>query len=269
MSAKAYSNIPRQPRGRIESLSAERRSSQHMPVKDADRHSKFQKASFPTHSPSSTVLIDPPKRPFTARSPCGGSAPNSLPCAGWLTGELLSSLGQLGSLALGRDLKFIIPLYSRLESSERPWIDHRWTLSSPTHVRFLHAQAIPDLWPCYVISNLPSSQPIAFDRRMQRSGKRCNPYPLWFSVIFIALVSFLFAEFYPNAHPPDIAQKPAACESFRRAYEIAEKQNASLVFTVGKDECADFRSLQTAVDAVPDYSPERTLLFLDSGTFRL
>ncbi|KAJ7976877.1 Pectinesterase [Quillaja saponaria] len=44
--------------------------------------------------------------------------------------------------------------------------------------------------------------------------------------------------------------------------------NVALVLTVGLKGCANFSSVQKAVDAVPESSPSRTLIILDSGTYR-
>ncbi|KAG9442258.1 hypothetical protein H6P81_018112 [Aristolochia fimbriata] len=43
---------------------------------------------------------------------------------------------------------------------------------------------------------------------------------------------------------------------------------ASLVLTVGQNGCANFSSVQAAVDVIPDNSPTRTLLLIDSGVYR-
>lgn len=42
----------------------------------------------------------------------------------------------------------------------------------------------------------------------------------------------------------------------------------ALVLTVDLNGCADFSSVQEAVNAVPDSSPSRTLIVIDSGTYR-
>lgn len=44
--------------------------------------------------------------------------------------------------------------------------------------------------------------------------------------------------------------------------------NVSLVLTVDLDGCADFSSVQKAVDAAPDLSVSRTLIVIYSGTYR-
>ncbi|KAH7854922.1 hypothetical protein Vadar_019109 [Vaccinium darrowii] len=44
--------------------------------------------------------------------------------------------------------------------------------------------------------------------------------------------------------------------------------NVSLVLTVDLDGCADFSSVQKAVDAAPDLSVSRTLILIYSGTYR-
>lgn len=44
--------------------------------------------------------------------------------------------------------------------------------------------------------------------------------------------------------------------------------NVTLVFTVDLYGCANFTSVQEAVDAVPESSNDTTLIIIDSGTFR-
>lgn len=44
--------------------------------------------------------------------------------------------------------------------------------------------------------------------------------------------------------------------------------NASLILTVGLKGCINFSSVQKAVDAAPDLSTNRTLIIIDSGTYR-
>ncbi|GMH30180.1 hypothetical protein Nepgr_032023 [Nepenthes gracilis] len=43
----------------------------------------------------------------------------------------------------------------------------------------------------------------------------------------------------------------------------------SLILTVDLKGCANFSSVQKAVDAAPDFSPSRILIILDYGTYRL
>lgn len=42
----------------------------------------------------------------------------------------------------------------------------------------------------------------------------------------------------------------------------------TLVFIVDLKGCANFTSVQKAVDAVPDFSPNRTLILVDAGVYR-
>jgi pectin methylesterase-like acyl-CoA thioesterase len=48
---------------------------------------------------------------------------------------------------------------------------------------------------------------------------------------------------------------------------MASLHNASLVLTVDRTGCANFTSLQKAVDAVPDYAAARTLIAVDAGVY--
>lgn len=42
----------------------------------------------------------------------------------------------------------------------------------------------------------------------------------------------------------------------------------TLVLTVDQQGCADFSSVQMAVDAVPEFSLSRTLIIVDAGIYR-
>ncbi|CAD6219988.1 unnamed protein product [Miscanthus lutarioriparius] len=48
---------------------------------------------------------------------------------------------------------------------------------------------------------------------------------------------------------------------------MASLHNATLVLTVDHKGCANFTSLQKAVDAVPDYAAARTLIAVDAGVY--
>lgn len=49
---------------------------------------------------------------------------------------------------------------------------------------------------------------------------------------------------------------------------MAAGQNAGLVLAVDQQGCANFSSVQKAVDAVPDNSLSRTLILVNSGIYR-
>ncbi|OVA19479.1 Pectinesterase [Macleaya cordata] len=58
---------------------------------------------------------------------------------------------------------------------------------------------------------------------------------------------------------------------YRKNYQMTIFQadyDVSLVLTVDLNGCGNFSSVQKAVDAVPDYSPTRTLIIIDSGVYR-
>lgn len=46
------------------------------------------------------------------------------------------------------------------------------------------------------------------------------------------------------------------------------KYKVSHVLTVDLHGCGNFSSIQKAVDVVPEFSPSKTLIFIDSGTYR-
>ncbi|KAF4388113.1 hypothetical protein F8388_014796 [Cannabis sativa] len=58
------------------------------------------------------------------------------------------------------------------------------------------------------------------------------------------------------------------CDQSKWESSLINKYNVVLVLTVGLDGCANFSSVQKAVDAVPERSSSMTLLIIDSGTYR-
>lgn len=57
-------------------------------------------------------------------------------------------------------------------------------------------------------------------------------------------------------------------ESSQWKSSLISLYNVSDVLTVGSKGCANFSSVQKAVDAVPDFSHSWTLIMVDSGTYR-
>ncbi|XP_062193630.1 putative pectinesterase 14 [Phragmites australis] len=56
-------------------------------------------------------------------------------------------------------------------------------------------------------------------------------------------------------------------EQAKWAAKMASLHNATMVLTVDRKGCANFTSLQKAVDAVPDYAAVRTLIAVDAGVY--
>ncbi|XP_073012503.1 putative pectinesterase 14 [Typha latifolia] len=69
-------------------------------------------------------------------------------------------------------------------------------------------------------------------------------------------------------HPHHKKPKSACDDQYKWVSAMAADRNASLVLSVGLKGCANFTSVQKAIDAVPDYSPNRTLIAIDSGVYR-
>ncbi|XP_010241677.1 PREDICTED: probable pectinesterase 15 [Nelumbo nucifera] len=55
---------------------------------------------------------------------------------------------------------------------------------------------------------------------------------------------------------------------FKWASRVALDYNGSLILTVDLNGCANFSSVQKAVDAAPEYSSTRTLILIDPGVYR-
>ncbi|CAK9157697.1 unnamed protein product [Ilex paraguariensis] len=60
----------------------------------------------------------------------------------------------------------------------------------------------------------------------------------------------------------------ATCDETKWKSRLRPVYSVSLVLTVDLKGCANFSSVQKAIDAVPDLSPTRTLIIIDSGTYR-
>lgn len=70
-------------------------------------------------------------------------------------------------------------------------------------------------------------------------------------------------------HRPHRRKRRVDCDESRWMSRTASvQQNVSLILTVDQNGCANFSSVQKAVDSVPDYSPYRTLIIIDSGVYR-
>lgn len=59
-----------------------------------------------------------------------------------------------------------------------------------------------------------------------------------------------------------------SCDEKKWNSELISLYNVSLTLTVDLKGCANFSSVQKAVDAVPDYGSSRTRILIDSGSYR-
>ncbi|XP_074591148.1 putative pectinesterase 14 [Curcuma longa] len=62
-------------------------------------------------------------------------------------------------------------------------------------------------------------------------------------------------------------RRKTGCDSSEWASPIASEQNVTLVLTVDQQGCANFSSVQAAVDAVPEFSLSRTLIIVGAGIY--
>ncbi|CAB4287312.1 unnamed protein product [Prunus armeniaca] len=58
------------------------------------------------------------------------------------------------------------------------------------------------------------------------------------------------------------------CANTKWKFRLVSEYNVSLVLTVGLEGCTKFSSVQKAVDAAPELSNYRTLIIINSGTYR-
>lgn len=59
-----------------------------------------------------------------------------------------------------------------------------------------------------------------------------------------------------------------SCDEKKWNSELISIYNVSLTLTVDLKGCANFSSVQKAVDAVPDYASSRTLILIQAGVYR-
>lgn len=80
----------------------------------------------------------------------------------------------------------------------------------------------------------------------------------------LSVVTSLIMPRHHNHH----LTRPVECDGSIWKSKVINDYQVGLVLTVDLKGCANFSSVQRAVDAVPDFSPSRTLILLDSGTYR-
>ncbi|KAL3825837.1 hypothetical protein ACJIZ3_021866 [Penstemon smallii] len=84
------------------------------------------------------------------------------------------------------------------------------------------------------------------------------------------LVSVLQGNVYRKHHSHHHHHKKrnkSSCNSTQWKSNLISLYNISRVFTVDSKGCANFSSVQKAVDSLPDYSHTKTLIIVDSGTY--
>ncbi|KAL0344688.1 UNVERIFIED_CONTAM: putative pectinesterase 15 [Sesamum radiatum] len=69
-------------------------------------------------------------------------------------------------------------------------------------------------------------------------------------------------------HHPHRRGNESSCNNSLWKSDLISLYNISVVYTVDTKGCANFSSVQKAIDALPDFSHSWTLIILDSGTYR-
>ncbi|KAK4392136.1 putative pectinesterase 15 [Sesamum angolense] len=69
-------------------------------------------------------------------------------------------------------------------------------------------------------------------------------------------------------HHPHRRGNESSCSDSLWKSDLISLYNISVVYTVDTKGCANFSSVQNAIDALPDFSHSWTLIILDSGTYR-
>ena len=77
----------------------------------------------------------------------------------------------------------------------------------------------------------------------------------------LSLVTQISSKYYQLKHKEN-------CDEKKWNSELISLYNVSLTLTVDLKGCANFSTVQSAVDAVPDHASSRTLILIDSGIYR-
>ncbi|XP_023528179.1 probable pectinesterase 15 [Cucurbita pepo subsp. pepo] len=77
----------------------------------------------------------------------------------------------------------------------------------------------------------------------------------------LSLVTQIASKYYQLKHKEN-------CDEKKWNSELKSLYNVSLTLTVDLKGCANFSTVQSAVDAVPDHASSRTLILIDSGIYR-
>ncbi|XP_059428231.1 probable pectinesterase 15 [Corylus avellana] len=81
-------------------------------------------------------------------------------------------------------------------------------------------------------------------------------------------VEDLLSHFVSRGHHHHRRKPKRRCDTRKWKSRLVSIYKVALILTVDLKGCANFSSVQKAVDAVPENSPSRTLIIIDSGTYR-
>ncbi|XP_020682961.1 probable pectinesterase 15 [Dendrobium catenatum] len=98
-----------------------------------------------------------------------------------------------------------------------------------------------------------------------------HPSPISTTIVYKSLASPSsiindFISYFRRHHHHH--HRKAACNDSKWSQLIPPHQSGAQILTVDLNGCANFSSVQKAVDAVPDYNPYRTIIIVDSGVYR-
>ncbi|XP_031129135.1 probable pectinesterase 15 isoform X1 [Ipomoea triloba] len=84
---------------------------------------------------------------------------------------------------------------------------------------------------------------------------------------FLSIIQQLKRSKHHHHHHHRRRHKANKCDDSKWDSPLVSTYNVSRVMTVDLNGCANFTSVQKAIDAVPDFSPVTTLIIIDSGTY--
>ncbi|KAL0316180.1 UNVERIFIED_CONTAM: putative pectinesterase 15 [Sesamum radiatum] len=87
-------------------------------------------------------------------------------------------------------------------------------------------------------------------------------------VVVSILETIVYRRHHHHHHHPHRRGNESSCSDSLWKSDLISLYNISVVYTVDTKGCANFSSVQKAIDALPDFSHSWTLIILDSGTYR-
>lgn len=84
---------------------------------------------------------------------------------------------------------------------------------------------------------------------------------------FLSLLTKMVSRHHDHDHHLQ-RQRKRQCDHTRLRSSLIYRYKVSLVLTVDSTGCANFSSVQKAIDSVPDSSSSKTLIVVYSGTYR-
>lgn len=86
------------------------------------------------------------------------------------------------------------------------------------------------------------------------------------SCIIMKFIPFDFSDFCRHRKHPDKGKPVSVCDDFPPNFPPPET-NTTLTLCVDRNGCCNFTTVQTAVDAVPNLSMKRSVIWINTGIY--